>query len=105
MTGPPPNQQSDEAGRAMFGGWVVIPKDCIMKITVVWYVPPMGKQYNLLLQSQASVYSPLDLIVHPSAGTCVGQQGKGLHFGSVMDGEDLSFGVKQQGVTCVLVSQ
>lgn len=105
VTGPPPNQQSDEAGRGMFGGWVVIPKDCTMKITVVWYVPPMGKQYNLLLQAQASVYAPLDLTIHPAAGTCVGQQGKGLHFESVMDGEDLSFGVKPQGANCVLVSQ
>ncbi len=106
VTGPPQNQQSDEQGRAMFGGWVVIPKNCTMKVTVSWYVPPMSKQpYSLLLQAQANVYSPLDLTIQSAAGTCVQQQGKSLHFAQVMDGEDLFFSVKHQGSNCSLVSQ
>jgi hypothetical protein len=92
----------DEAGRVMFGGWVVIPKNCSMKITVVWYVPPMGEQYSLLLQAQASVDSVLDLTIHPALGTCA-QQPEGLHFAQVMDGEDHTFVVKPQGASCVLV--
>jgi hypothetical protein len=102
VTGMPQNQQSDEAGRAMFGGWVVIPKNCTMKITVAWYVPPIGKPYSLLLQAQASVDSPLDLTIYPAAGTCTQQQ-KGLHFTQVMDGEDHTFTVKPQASNCVLV--
>jgi hypothetical protein len=106
VTGPPQNQQSDEAGRAMFGGWVVIPKNCTMKVTLSWYVPPMSKQpYSLLLQAQASVYSPLDLTIQPPAGTCAFDQGNALHFSRVMDGEDIFFTVKRQGSKCSLLSQ
>ncbi|HEY3993457.1 MAG TPA: DUF4012 domain-containing protein [Ktedonobacteraceae bacterium] len=102
LIGPPQNLQSDEAGRAMFGGWVVIPKNCTMKVTLSWYVPPQGTQpYSLLLQSQASVYAPLDLTIHPSAKMCA----QNLHFSQRMDGTDLSFTIKQQGAQCTLVSQ
>ncbi len=103
VIGPPQNLQSDEAGRAMFGGWVVIPKNCTMKVTLSWYVPPMNQQlYSLLLQAQASVYAPLDLTIQPAASTCVSDQGNTLHFSSVMDGEDLTFTVKQQQSKCSL---
>jgi hypothetical protein len=102
VTGPPTNRQSDESGRAMFGGWVVVPNKCTMKVTLTWYVPPMGQQpYHLLLQAQASVYGPLDLTVQPSAGTCAG---KPLHFSRTMDGEDLLVTLKQQGAQCSLAS-
>ena len=106
VTGPPQNQQSDEAGRAMFGGWVVIPKNCTMKVTLSWYVPPMSKQpYSLLLQAQASVYSQLDLTIQHPVGTCALNQGNTLHFSQAMDGEDIFFTIKQQGSKCSLVSQ
>jgi hypothetical protein len=98
LTGLPQNLQSDEVGRAMFGGWVVIPKNCTMKVTLSWYVPPQSQQpYNLLLQAQASVYAPLDLTIYPSEKTCAQNRGKALHFSQGMDGTDLSFTVKQQG--------
>jgi Protein of unknown function (DUF4012) len=103
--GLPQNQQSDEVGRAMFGGWVVIPKNCTMKVTLSWYVPPMSQYpYTLLLQAQASVFSQLDLTIQPVSGTCVTNQGNTLHFSNVMDGEDITFTIKQQGSKCSLVS-
>ncbi len=106
MTGPPQNLQSDEAGRAMFGGWVVIPKNCTMKVTLSWYVPPTGQHaYDLLLQAQASVYARLDLTIQPAQKTCVPAQGNALHFSDVMDGEDMTFTVKQQGSKCSLISK
>jgi len=106
VIGPPQNQQSDEVGRAMFGGWVVIPKNCTMKVTLSWYVPPMNEHlYGLLLQAQAGVNVPLDLTIHPASNTCVPSQGNTLHFSDVMDGEDMSFTVKQQGSECSLVSK
>jgi hypothetical protein len=106
VTGSPQNLQSDEAGRAMFGGWVVIPKNCTMKVTLSWYVPPLSQQpYNLLFQAQASVYSPLNLTIQPSPGACAQNQGQALRFSQVMDGTDLAFLVKQQGAKCSLVSQ
>ena len=106
VTGPPQNQQSDEAGRAMFGGWVIIPKNCTMKVTLSWYVPPMSKQsYSLLLQAQASVYSQLHLTIQHPVGTCALNQGNTLHFSQSMDGEDIFFTLKQQGSKCSLVSQ
>ncbi len=100
-TGPPPNLQSDEAGRAMFGGWVVIPKNCTMKVTLSWYVPPTGNAYSLLFQPQATVAPALDLSVVPASGMC---QGNTMHFSGVMDGQDTSFAVKQQGSSCSLQS-
>jgi hypothetical protein len=106
MTGPPQNLQSDEAGRAMFGGWVVIPKNCTMKVTLSWYVPPTGQHaYDLLLQAQASVYARLDLTIQPAQKTCVPAQGNALHFSDVMDGQDMTFTVKQQGSKCSLISK
>lgn len=103
VTGPPSNVQSDETGRAMFGGWVVIPKNCTMKVTLSWYVPPLTKQpYSLLVQAQAAVSAPLDLTIRPAA--CTPSHGQTLPFSQQMDGEDLFLHVKQQGTQCLLLS-
>ena len=102
-TGPPQNLQSDEAGRAMFGGLVVIPKNCVTKVTLSWYVPPTSQHsYSLLLQAQASVYAPLDLTIQPAQKTCVPAHGNSLHFSDVMNGEDMTFIVEQQESKCSL---
>ncbi|MBA2396559.1 MAG: DUF4012 domain-containing protein [Ktedonobacteraceae bacterium] len=104
VTGAPPNLQSDEAGRAMFGGWVVIPKNCIMKVTLSWYVPPPNKHtYDLLFQAQASVYAPLELTIQTAPETC-GQK-KSLHFAGMMDGKDTSFLLQSQGANCSLLAR
>jgi hypothetical protein len=106
MIGAPQNLQSDEAGRAMFGGWVVIPKNCTMKVMLSWYVPPMSQQpYTLLLQAQASVYAPLNLTIQPAQKTCVPNKGNPLHFSKMMDGEDMTFTVEQRGAKCSLISR
>jgi len=106
VIGPPQNVQSDETGRAMFGGWVVIPKNCTMQVTLSWYVPPTGQHpYDLLLQAQASVYAPLDLTIQPAQKACVPDQGNSLHFSSVMDGEDTNFTVEKQGLKCSLITK
>jgi hypothetical protein len=105
-TGPPQNLQSDEAGRAMFGGLVVIPKNCVTKVTLSWYVPPMSQHsYSLLLQAQASVYAPLDLTIQPAPKTCVPAHGNSLHFSNVMNGEDMTFIVEQQASKCSLIAK
>jgi hypothetical protein len=104
--GPPTNQQSDEPGRAMFGGWVVIPKNCTMKVTLSWYVPPMSAQpYGLLLQAQAGVYSLLEFTFQPPAGTCGLRKGEALHFFQTMNGEDHFFTIEHQGEQCAFVQQ
>jgi hypothetical protein len=55
----------------MFGGWVVIPKNCTMTISLSWYVPAMGTMpYTLLVQRQASTFPLLNLIVRPAEGAC-----------------------------------
>jgi hypothetical protein len=98
MIGPPQNRQSDEAGRAMFGGWVVIPKNCRMKVTLSWYVPPMDEQsYGLLVQAQSSVYAALDLTIQPPAAPCATAEKNTLYFSQIMDGTDLFFAPKQPG--------
>ncbi len=98
MIGPPPNQQSDEVGRAMFGGWVVVPKNCYMKVTLSWYVPPMSDQpYSLLIQAQAGVSSLLALAIQPPAGPYASPQDNTRYFAQLMDGKDILFTVKQPG--------
>lgn len=90
--GPPTNFASDEPGRAMFGGWVVIPKNCTLTVTLSWYVPPVSHApYSLLVQRQASTFPMLDLTILPTPGNCAALGTAGLHFNSTMDGLDLSF--------------
>jgi hypothetical protein len=87
--GLPTNFQSDEPGRAMFGGYVVIPKNCTMTVTLSWYVPPQGHNpYELLVQRQAATFPELDLTVLPSASHC--STTSGLHFNGILT-EDTSF--------------
>ncbi|WP_322481100.1 DUF4012 domain-containing protein [Thermogemmatispora sp.] len=64
--GPPTNTVSDVPGRAMFGGWVVVPKNCTITLTLSWYVPPLNKgHYALLVQRQAGTYPELDVTILP----------------------------------------
>ncbi len=89
--GPPTNFASDEPGRAMFGGWVVVPKNCTMTVTLSWYVPPMGQApYTLLVQRQAGTLPELDLTILPTPGDCTALNIAGLHFDGIM-GQDMSF--------------
>jgi hypothetical protein len=43
VLGPPPQTVSDVAGRAMWGGWVVVPPGCTAKLTLRWSVPHMAR--------------------------------------------------------------
>jgi Protein of unknown function (DUF4012) len=88
--GPPTNLNSDEPGRAMFGGWVVVPKNCTMTVTLSWYVPPLAKNYTLQVQKQASMFPELDLTVQPTPGDCASAGVTALHFDGIM-GQDMSF--------------
>ncbi len=91
--GPPTNLKSDEPGRAMFGGWVIVPKNCTMTVTVSWYVPPLGSApYTLLVQRQAGTFPELDLTILPTPGNCTVLKTTGLHFDDIM-GVDMSFTV------------
>src|SRR5215472_7972852 len=92
--GPPTNLSSDEAGRAMFGGLVVVPKNCTMTVTLSWYVPPMNHgPYALLVQRQAGTFPELDLTVLPTPGNCALLKTMGQHFDGVLT-EDAFFPLK-----------
>ena len=93
--GPPTNFTSDEAGRNMFGGLVIVPKNCTMTVTLSWYVPPSGTNnpYALLVQRQAGTFPELDLTILPTPGNCGTLDTPGLHFDAVL-GEDTSFSLK-----------
>ena len=92
--GPPTNLVSDEPGRSMFGGWVVVPKNCTMTLTVSWYVPPLGTTpYSLQIQRQAGTFPELDLTILPTPGNCTALNTTGLHFDGIMN-EDMSFSTK-----------
>jgi len=86
----------------MIGGWVVVPKNCTMTVTVSWYVPPLGTTpYSLQVQRQAGAYPELDLTILPTPGNCNALNTTGLHFDGVMN-EDMSFTTK--GFTSLLPS-
>jgi hypothetical protein len=90
----PTNFKSDESGRAMFGGWVVIPKNCTMTVSLSWYVPAIGTMpYTLLVQRQASTFPLLNLVVHPADGVC-GSVAVPLGFNGELD-EDTEFTVSR----------
>ena len=88
--GPPTNLKSDEPGRAMFGGWVVVPKNCTMTVTLSWYVPPLAKNYTLLVQKQSGILPELDLTLQPTPAACASLDLAALHFDGIM-GQDMSF--------------
>jgi len=89
--GPPTNLQSDEPGRAMFGGWVVVPKNCTMTVTLSWYVPPIGHSaYSLLVQKQAGLYPELDLTILPTPGDCAAMKLSPFHYDGLMV-QDMAF--------------
>ena len=100
--GPPTNLVSDEPGRSMFGGWVIVPKNCTMTATVSWYVPPLGTTpYSLQVQRQAGTFPELDITILPTPGNCNVLNTAGLHCDGIM-GEDMSFTTK--GFTSLLPS-
>lgn len=87
----PTNTQSDEPGRAMYGGWVIVPKNCTMNVTLSWYVPPMSQQpYSLLVQRQAGTFPEMDLTIRPNAAHCASLGTAGLHFDDILV-KDASF--------------
>ncbi len=90
--GPPTSFQSDEPGRAMFGGWVIVPKNCTMTVTLSWYVPPAGHTtpYTLLVQRQTGTFPELDLTILPSPGNCGVLKTAGQYFNGIL-GEDTNF--------------
>ncbi len=90
--GPPTSFQSDEPGRAMFGGWVIVPKNCTMTVTLSWYVPPAGHTtpYTLLVQRQAGTFPELDLTILPSPGNCGVLKTAGQYFDGIL-GVDTNF--------------
>ncbi len=92
--GPPTNRTSDEPGRAMFAGLVVVPKNCTMTVTLSWYVPPIGHgPYALLIQRQAGTFPELDLTILPTPGDCAVLKTAGQHFDGVLT-EDAFFPLK-----------
>lgn len=89
--GGPTNTTSDENGRAMYGGWVIVPKNCTMNVTLSWYVPPSaGHPYNLLVQRQVGTFPELNLSILPSATACAQLHTAGLYYDGVLN-KDASF--------------
>jgi hypothetical protein len=93
--GPPTNLTSDTPGRAMFGGMVVVPKNCTMTVTLSWYVPPLGHgPYDLLIQRQAATFPELDLSILPTPQDCASLETAGLHFHGILT-HDTSFALQR----------
>ncbi len=98
QTGAPPNQTSDEPGRAMYGGWVMIPKNCVMKVSLSWTVPAESHQgYSMLFQAQAGIATDFDLTIQsPNCSS------RNLRYASTLHGQDTTFSVQHTGTGCSL---
>lgn len=89
--GEPTNTTSDEPGRAMYGGWVIIPKNCTLNVTLSWYVPPMSQHgYSLLVQRQAGTFPELDVSILSDAANCAQLRTAGMHVDTILT-EDTIF--------------
>jgi hypothetical protein len=69
--GGPTNIASDEAGRSMYGGLVIIPKNCSLTLTLSYYVPSVaGHSYDLLVQRQTGTFPNLDVNITYTETVC-----------------------------------
>ena len=75
----------------MFGGWVIVPKNCTVTATLSWHVPALGADYSLLLQRQSSTFPELDLTILTTAQYCGKLQITGKHFSGLLSGRDVFF--------------
>ena len=100
QVGPPTNTDTDMPGRAMYSGWINLPKNCTLNVALSWYVPPApgNHPYSLMFQRQSSTFPDLDLTVLPTPGNCSQFQTAGMHFNGVISGPDTLFTLpKTQG--------
>ncbi len=92
QVGPPTNTNSDMPNRAMYAGWVNIPKNCTKNVSLSWHVPPQGNHpYSLMFQRQSSTFPELNLTILPTPSNCTKLQTAGMHFSGVMSGADVLF--------------
>lgn len=89
--GAPTNTTSDEPGRAMFAGWVVIPKNCSLTVSLSWYVPPLGTQpYSLVIQRQSSTFPEVDVTIVPTPDSCQKLGTPSRHFEGILTQGDIT---------------
>jgi hypothetical protein len=95
QVGEPTNLTSDEPGRAMFGGWLVIPPNCTLKVSLSWTVSAMSQHgYGLIFQAQTGMATNLDLTI--KTPTC---SSGNLHYASILHGQDMMYNVSQGSCT------
>lgn len=96
--GPVTSTTSDQPGRAMYAGLVVVPKNCTMTVTLSWYVPPTAQMsqhpYSLLVQRQAGTFPEVDVTILPAPAACDTLRTQGMHFDGLIT-EDTTFTPKQ----------
>jgi hypothetical protein len=81
-TGYPPNTASDVPGRAMYGGYVVVPRLCTATITLTYYVPNVAlpastigahaPAYTYIIERQAG--APVTVTIHIQPATSVAEE-------------------------------
>ncbi|HEX9070148.1 MAG TPA: hypothetical protein VF807_15370, partial [Ktedonobacterales bacterium] len=75
--GRPPATTSDVPGRAMFGGYVIVPRLCTATVTLDYYVPNVvapiaadvpktASPYSLVVDRQGGTFYPMTLTINPS---------------------------------------
>ena len=97
-TGWPPNVTSDVAGRAMFGGFVVVPNMCTARLTLTWHVPNVALPsaevpknvpgYTLVVERQLSTDIPITINVKPDASV-TSMLNRPIQFKGTLDSDKL----------------
>ncbi len=93
--GGPTTTRSDVAGRAMWGGNVVIPPSCTATLSLSWHVANVAAPtprtsgtgpYMLTVQRQAGTFYPVTVTLHPAAGVSA-QGAKTVSYKAVLDAD------------------
>ncbi|WP_151757247.1 DUF4012 domain-containing protein [Dictyobacter vulcani] len=97
--GPTNNTTSDEPGKGMFAGWVTVPNNCVMKVSLSWSVPSLGSHaYQMLLQAQGGLDVNENIAISDAA--CPGNSD--LHYVKTIHGQNTMFSIQKKGVNCTL---
>jgi hypothetical protein len=98
----PPATTSDVQGRAMWGGYVVVPRYCTATLTLDYYVPNVAAPasglpanaapYSMLIQRQGGTFYTVNVTIHPSPSMAAKGMGTMTYTPLIDDSTGITFG-------------
>lgn len=100
--GAPTATVSDVPGRAMWGGYVVVPRYCTATVSLDYYVPNVvgpstsvpaaASPYSMLLQRQGGTFYDVKVTMHPSAKMAAAGMHTTTYSATISDSTGFTFG-------------